>query len=249
MKRVLVLAGSSEARDLIGEISDSYKVIASLAGVTRAPLDLGCETRVGGFGGVSGLVAYLRDARIDILVDATHPFAAQMTDHAAQATALAGVARIVLQRSGWEPDIGDNWIFVDNFEEVAKIIPEGSTVFLGTGRQTLGDFSNMVNRRLLCRVIDPPQGPFPFAGGRFVVGRPPFSIAEEVTFFQAKSVDWLVVKNAGGARSRSKLDAARQLGLPVVMQRRPSLPFVSSVADVPFVETVAACVAWLGAQV
>ena len=243
MKRVLVLAGSSEARELIGAISGGFVVVASLAGATRAPLDLGCETRVGGFGGVSGLVDYLRDARIDILVDATHPFAAQMTDHAAQAAALAGVAHVVLQRIGWEPATGDNWIFVDGFEDVAQIIPEGSTVFLGTGRQTLGDFANMVNRRLLCRVIDPPQGPFPFDGGRFVVGRPPFSIAEEVAFFQAESVEWLVVKNAGGARSRSKLDAARQLGLPVVMQRRPAVP------DVPFVETVAACVAWLGAQV
>ncbi|MDR6266216.1 cobalt-precorrin-6A reductase [Roseobacter sp. N2S] len=242
MKRVLVLAGSSEARELIAAISSRFDVVASLAGATRAPLELGCETRVGGFGGVSGLVDYLRDARIDILVDATHPFAAQMTDHGAQAASLAGIAHVVLQREGWVPTAGDNWVFVDRFEEVAQIIPKGCTVFLGTGRQTLGDFANMVNRRLLCRVIDPPQGPFPYDSGRFVVGRPPFSIAEEVAFFQSESVEWLVVKNAGGTRSRSKLDAARQLGLPVVMQRRPALP------DVPVVDRVSACVAWLEGQ-
>jgi precorrin-6A/cobalt-precorrin-6A reductase len=239
LKRVLVLAGTSDARELIGRIKREFAVVASLAGVTRAPLDLGVETRVGGFGGVEGLRAYLRDAAIDVLVDATHPFAAQMTRHGAEAAKGVGVPHVILQRSGWAPEEGDDWRFVDAFEDVGAIIPEGVTVFLGTGRQTLGAFSCLKGRRLLCRVIDPPEGAFPFEGGRFVIGRPPFSIAEEVAFFQAEDVAWLVVKNAGGARSRSKLDAARQLGLPVVMQRRPDLP------DAAVVGTVAACLVWL----
>lgn len=242
MKRVLVLAGTSEARELIGRMPDGVNVNASLAGVTRAPVDLGCPTRIGGFGGVDGLAAYLREERIDALVDATHPFAARMTRQAAEAATVAGVAHVILQREGWSPQAGDDWRFVDEFDEVAANIPEGCTVFLGTGRQTLEQFANMTGRRLLCRVIDPPQRDFPFQGGRFVVGRPPFSIAEEVAFFTQESVDWLVVKDAGGARSRSKLDAARQLGLPVVMQRRPALP------DAPVVRNVEDCLAWLADQ-
>jgi precorrin-6A/cobalt-precorrin-6A reductase len=237
--RVLVLAGTSEARALISEISGEYDVIASLAGVTRDPIDLGCETRVGGFGGVEGLVAYLREAEIDAVVDGTHPFAAQMTWNAAEACGIAGVQHIILQRLGWKPEVGDDWRYVDQFAEVGGIIPDGATVFLGTGRQTLDQFSGLTGRRLLCRVINPPQRAFPFAGGRFIVGRPPFSIDEEVAFFKAEGIDWLVVKNAGGTRSRSKLDAARQLGLPVVMQKRPKRP------EATVVWSVQDCMAWL----
>lgn len=237
--RVLVLAGTSEARALISEISAEYEVVASLAGVTRDPIDLGCETRVGGFGGVDGLVAYLREAAIDVVVDGTHPFAAQMTWNVAEACKIAGVRHVILQRLGWKPAEGDDWRYVERFEEVAGIIPVGANVFLGTGRQTLHEFSGMTGRRLVCRVIDPPQRDFPFEGGKFVVGRPPFSIEEEVSFFEAEGIEWLVVKNAGGTRSRSKLDAARLLGLPVVMQKRPKRPE----ADV--VWSVADCKTWL----
>ncbi len=237
--RVLVLAGTSDARALIGEISAKYDVIASLAGATRDPIDLGCETRVGGFGGVDGLVAYLEEAKIDVVVDGTHPFAAQMTWHAAKACAIAGVRHVILQRLGWKPEAGDDWRYVERFEEVEGIIPQGATVFLGTGRQTIDQFAGLKGRRLLCRVIDPPQRAFPYENGRFVVGRPPFSIEEEVAFFKAEGIEWLVVKNAGGTRSRSKLDAARQLGLPVVMQKRPKRP------EAAVVWSVKDCVAWL----
>jgi precorrin-6A/cobalt-precorrin-6A reductase len=241
MKRVLVLAGSSDARALIGEISERYHVVASLAGVTRDPADLGCETRIGGFGGVVGLVGYLRDAKIDAVVDGTHPFAAQMTWNAFEACQQTGVAHVILQRRGWKPQEGDDWRFVERFEEVADIIPKGATVFLGTGRLTLDQFSGMTNRQLLCRVIDPPIKPFPFENGRFVVGKSPFSIEEEVALFKTEGIEWLVVKNAGGERSRSKLDAARQLGLPVIMQKRPKRP------DGTVVWSVDDCVAWLNA--
>lgn len=239
--RILVLAGTSEARALIGEISENHDVIASLAGVTRDPIDMGCETRVGGFGGVDGLAEYLRAEKIDAVVDGTHPFAAQMTWNAAEACERVGVRHVILQRRGWKPKDGDDWRYVEQFDEVAAIIPEGATVFLGTGRQTLDQFSGLTGRRLLCRVIDPPQRPFPFEGGEFVVGRPPFSVEEEVTFFKREKIDWLVVKNAGGTRSRSKLDAARQLGLPVVMQKRPKRP------DATVVWSVEDCKAWLRA--
>jgi precorrin-6A/cobalt-precorrin-6A reductase len=94
-------------------------------------------------------------------------------------------------------------------------------VFLGTGRQTLVRFANLAGCRVICRQIDPPDGPFPFAGGEFLIGRPPFSVADEAALFAALGVDWLIVKNAGGAASRTKLTAARQLGIPVLMIARP----------------------------
>lgn len=241
---VLLLAGSGEARQLASVLAErKVSVVASLAGATRTPLALGVETRVGGFGGVDGLRAYLREARVRAVVDATHPFAAQMTAHAAAACAAEGVAHLVVQRPGWQAAPGDCWHWVDGLAEAAALIPEAACVFLGTGRQSLAALANLAPRRVLARVIDPPTGPFPFAGGRFVVGTPPFSMAEEMAFFTAEGIDWLVVKNAGGAASFSKLEAARELGLPVVIQRRPGLP-----EGVMRVGTVADAVAWLEAR-
>lgn len=239
---VLLLAGSGEARALAAQLhTRGVPVVASLAGATRAPLDLGVDTRTGGFGGVEGLRRFLRAHQIRAVIDATHPFAAQMTAHAAGATRAAGVPHLVLQRLGWQPEAGDRWHWVDALEDAAALIPDRATVFLGTGRQSLGALSGLSPRRVLARVIDPPDRPFPFAGGRFVVGTPPFTVEEERSFFVAEGVDWLVVKNAGGAASFSKLEAARALGLPVVIQRRPVLP-----AGVTKVETVEEALAWVG---
>jgi precorrin-6A/cobalt-precorrin-6A reductase len=112
-------------------------------------------------------------------------------------------------------------------------------VFLATGRQTLEAFAGLADCRLICRQIDPPDGPFPFPNGAYLLGRPPFSIADEVGQFTRLGVDWLVVKDAGGAASRTKLDAARDLGLPVLMIRRPPQP------EAERVETVAAALDWL----
>ena len=112
-------------------------------------------------------------------------------------------------------------------------------MFLATGRQTLDQFANLEGRHLICRQIDPPDSPFPFPSGEYRIGRPPFSVADEVALFRELGVDWLVVKNAGGIASRSKLDAARQLELPVAMIRRPAQP------DVPKLETVDEAIAWV----
>ncbi len=242
--RILLLAGTSEARQLALKLAQmpKLKVTGSFAGATRAPLALGVETRVGGFGGAEGLADYLNHSGTDIVIDATHPFATNITAHAAQACDATGVAHVILQRPGWQAQAGDRWHFVDRLEQAAALIPEGAVVFLGTGRQTLHSFANLADHRLICRQIDPPEGPFPYPNGRFQVGRPPFSVADEIAFFKAEAIDWLVVKNSGGMASRSKLDAARALGLPVVLQRRPALPPVARV------ETVEDCLSWLKNQ-
>jgi precorrin-6A/cobalt-precorrin-6A reductase len=239
--RILLLAGTSEARQLAGKLAQmpKLKVTGSFAGATRAPLALDVDTRVGGFGGAEGLADYLNCSGTDIVIDATHPFATNITAHAAQACRKTGVAHVILQRPGWQAQAGDRWHFVDQLEQAAALIPGGAVVFLGTGRQSLHSFANLADHRLICRQIDPPEGVFPYPDGRFQVGRPPFSVADEIAFFKAEAIDWLVVKNSGGAASRSKLDAARALGLPVVLQRRPVLPSAEKV------ETVEACLSWL----
>ncbi len=239
---LLVLAGTSDARQLL-EGLQGVDVVASLAGVTRSPVDLPAITRKGGFGGVKGFRDYLLSHGIKGVVDATHPFAAKMTQTAASICAELNIPHIIVQRLEWVADVGDQWYYVDTVAQTANYIPKGATVFLGTGRQTLHEFSCLEGRKLLARVIDPPKAPVlaGFAGG-FLIGTPPFSIEQEVALFKEKNIEWLVVKNAGGAKSRSKLDAARILSLPVVMINRPKLP------DAKVVGTVDAALDWVRAQ-
>jgi precorrin-6A/cobalt-precorrin-6A reductase len=239
---LLVLAGTSDARQLL-EGLQGKKVIASLAGVTRAPADLPAKTRKGGFGGADGFRDYLVENAIKGVVDATHPFAGKMTHTAAMVCAELDLPHVILQRPEWVTSAGDDWHFVDSVAETAAIIPDGATAFLGTGRQTLAEFSCLEGRKLLARVIDPPKKPvLADFKGEFLIGTPPFSIAEEVALFREKGIEWLVVKNAGGKNSRSKLDAARELGLPVVMINRPELP------DAHVVGSVDEALKWVQAQ-
>lgn len=236
---LLVLAGTSDARQLL-EGLQGKDVIASLAGVTRNPVELPSVTRKSGFGGVQGFRDYLVANGIKAVVDATHPFAAKMTQTAAVICAELNVPHVILQRPKWVADAGDCWHFIDTVAETANIIPKGATVFLGTGRQTLHEFSCLEGRKLLARVIDPPKAPvLANFTGEFLIGTPPFSIEAEIALFRQKSIEWLVVKNAGGVKSRSKLDAARELGLPVAMINRPKLP------DAQVVGTVDAALDWV----
>lgn len=238
---LLVLAGTSDARKVL-ECLEGTDVTASLAGETRSPAELPATTRIGGFGGVEGFRDYLIAHNIKGVLDATHPFASVMTHTAAKVCDDLKLPHVVLQRVGWKPQAGDTWHYVGSVVQTADIIPKGATVFLGTGRKTLPEFACLSGRTLINRVIDTPQKPFPFENGEFLVGTPPFTIAEEVAMFREKRIDWVVVKNAGGDKSRSKLDAARELGLPVVLIKRPKLPK----ADI--VKTVDAAVDWVKAQ-
>lgn len=240
---VLLLAGTGEAKDIARGLAEAgIDAIASLAGATRTPKRLAIETRVGGFGGADGFAAYLREAGITAVLDATHPFASDMTNRSARICADLGLPYLLFLRPAWEPGPGDQWTMIDREEDAAAHIKPGHTAFLGTGRQTLDRFANLKDVVVICRQIDPPTGPFPFPGGRFLVGRPPFPIEDEIALFRELGVDWLVVKNAGGARSRSKLDAAQRLGLPVLMIRRPTMP------DVATVDTVEDAIAWAEAR-
>jgi len=242
--RLLLLAGTAEARELAGRLAGvpGLALTASLAGATRQPAPLPCETRIGGFGGRAAFRAFLSERGFDAVIDATHPFAARMSHRAAETCRALGIAHLQILRRQWHPEPGDRWHECTAAADVAPLVAPGQLVFLATGRQLLADFGNLAHARLICRQIDPPDTPFPFPNGRFLTGRAPFSVADELRLFRALGVDWLVVKNSGGAASRPKLLAARALGLPVAMIRRPPQPDCARATD------VAGALDWLRAR-
>ncbi|MEM1374087.1 MAG: cobalt-precorrin-6A reductase [Pseudomonadota bacterium] len=240
--KVLLLSGTREAREVAAWLhAGNVPAIASFAGVTREPELPAIPTRLGGFGGREPFRAYLRSERITHILDATHPFAAAMSARAQAVAEEEGVAYRQLLRPEWAPGAGDRWTTLAREEDASSHIPEGARVFLATGRQTLDRFAGLAGRYLICRQIDPPERAFPFPNGEFLVGRPPFSVADEVALFRKLRIDWLVVKNAGGRMSATKLTAARQLGLPVAMIARPPQPPGERA------RTVEEAVAWLNA--
>lgn len=222
---LLLLAGTGEAQEVAKALAEKgIPAVASLAGATRAPKPMGLPTRVGGFGGDEGFAAYLEAEGITAVLDATHPYAHRISERTARICKDKSIPYCQILRPEWAPGPGDRWHAVGREEDVAALVPEGAVVFLATGRQTLDRFANMGHAHLVCRQIDPPDRPFPFVNGRFLVGRPPFSVEEERELFQRLGVSWLVVKNAGGAAPMSKLVAARELGIEVAMIVRPPQP-------------------------
>ncbi|MGY1855175.1 cobalt-precorrin-6A reductase [Modestobacter sp. SYSU DS0290] len=236
---VLVLGGTGEARRLAAAlVTAGVDVLSSLAGRVADPVLPEGPVRIGGFGGADGLAAWLAEHAPRAVVDATHPFAARITANAARAAARQGTPLLRLQRPGWTPGPGDTWRFVDTSTEAAAAVAGYRSVFLTTGRQGVGVFAGLPGR-VLVRSVDPPDEPLP-AGATLLLDRGPFSVADELALMREHAVDVVVTKDSGGHLTEAKLVAARQLGIPVVLVRRPPLP--------PGVETVATveeALAWL----
>jgi len=240
--QVLVLGGTGEARRLAGELlAAGVAVLSSLAGRVAEPVLPAGEVRIGGFGGPDGLADWLTGHRPRAVVDATHPFAAQITEHAARAAAATGTPLLRLQRPGWTPRPGDTWTFVDSLAEAADAVAAYRSVFVTTGRQGVAAFAALPGR-VLVRAVDPPDAPLP-AGTTLLLARGPFSVADERTLIREHAVDVVVTKDSGGHMTEAKLTAARELGLPVVLVRRPPLP-----PGVATVATVDDAVAWVLAR-
>lgn len=232
--RVLVLGGTGEARDLASRlVGRGDDVVSSLAGRVSAPaLPVG-EVRTGGFGGVDGLAAYL-DGSFDHVVDATHPFAARITDHAVRACRQVGVPLVRLQRPGWSRHpLASAFTWVDDVE-AARVAAEelGVRPFLTTGRQQLEAFAAWDDRYVLARVVDPPDWDVP-ASWEVLRARGPYPYAAERELLESRRVDILLTKDSGGALTEAKLTAAHDLDVPVVVVRRPPVP-----EGVPVVESV-----------
>lgn len=224
--RVLVLGGTAEARELASRlVSGGAPVVTSLAGrVSRPRLPAG-EVRIGGFGGVEGLSRFLAEEAVTHLVDATHPFAVTMTAHAAAAAAATGLPAVRYARPGWggRSDAAD-WTWVGSLEEARERTSGlGRRPFLSTGRQTLHAFGSWVDRDVLVRVVEPVTDDIP-RRWTVVEDRGPYSLAGERELLRAHAVDVLLTKDSGGSYTSAKLDAARELEIPVVVLRRPDAP-------------------------
>jgi precorrin-6A/cobalt-precorrin-6A reductase len=230
---VLVLGGTAEARALAAELHErDYRVVSSLAGrVARPRLPVG-EVRVGGFGGVDGLAAWLREHEIEAVVDATHPFAERIGANAFAAAEQTGVPLLRLERPGWQESKGDRWHWVRDLAEAAELLPGlGSRAFLTSGRQGLAAFASLDELWFLIRCVDPPELPLP-PHHEVLLDRGPYEVDSERALITEHRVDVLVTKDSGGAMTAAKLTAARELGLPVVVVRRPTRPATTVAANV-----------------
>jgi precorrin-6A/cobalt-precorrin-6A reductase len=242
MKHVLILGGTAEARLLAGLLADraDIKATLSLAGRTAAPAVQPVPVRMGGFGGVEGLAGYLAAQQIDALIDATHPYAAVISKHAAEAAAAAGVPLLALRRTAWAAGAGDRWIEVDDMTGAAAALGAAPRrVFLAIGRKEVAAFTAAPQHHYLVRSVDPIEPPLNVPNAIYIVSRGPFAECDERALLSQHRIETVVAKNSGGAATYGKIAAARALGLTVIMLQRPALP------NVPAVETPHEAVAWL----
>jgi precorrin-6A/cobalt-precorrin-6A reductase len=243
--RVLLLGGTTEARALAAELARDVRIelIVSLAGRTAQPLVRQGQLRSGGFGGAAGLAVYLERKAIDLVVDATHPFAAVMPFNAADACQRTAVPLVKLCRPAWTPVPGDRWTNVPNLDAAATTLAVGRAqrVFLTTGRQELDPFRALRGIAFVVRSIEPPDlnG---FESATAVLARGPFDLDGERALLREHAIDTLVTKNSGGSATAAKLEAARELRIEVVMVDRPSMPAVSCV------DSLAAAECWINAR-
>ncbi|GAU66553.1 putative precorrin-6X reductase [Streptomyces sp. NBRC 110611] len=245
-RHVLILGGTAEARRLATTLAadPSLRVTSSLAGRVAAPRLPAGEVRIGGFGGPEGLARWLREHAVDVLIDATHPFAGTISFHAAQAAATAHVPLLALRRPGWVPGPGDDWHPVASLDEAAAVLPTltlpgARRVFLTTGRMGLAHFAHLADHWFLVRSVDAPEPPHP-PHMTTLLDRGPFTLDGERELLRTHRIDVLVTKDSGAAATAPKLTAAREAGVPVVLVRRPPTP-----TGVPEAATPEEAATWL----
>nr|WP_315430874.1 cobalt-precorrin-6A reductase [uncultured Albidiferax sp.] len=233
MSRILVLGGTTEASQLARALAAAgVDAIFSYAGRTEAPIAQPLPTRVGGFGGCMGLLAWLRANRITQVVDATHPFAAQMSSHAIVACGEARIPLLALERPAWVAQAGDAWQNVPDVDAAVAALPAAPAhVFLAIGRQQLAPFARLPQHRYLLRLVDAVPD-LPLAHTEVVLARGPFTEQGDRALMLAHGITHVVAKNAGGSGAEAKLLAARALGLAVVLIDRPVIPKRATVASV-----------------
>jgi precorrin-6A/cobalt-precorrin-6A reductase len=235
MRRILILGGTTEARRLaeclVGR--PDLAVTLSLAGRTANPAAQPVPVRSGGFGGAQGLADYLAREHIDALIDATHPYAAIMSANAARAAGAAGVPLLALRRPPWVAVAGDRWNEVADASAAVRALGDAPRrVFLALGRNEIAAFAEAPQHHYLVRSVDPVEPPLRVPHASYVTGRGPFTQADDRALLSAHSTETVVCKNSGGDATYGKIAAARELGLEVIMLRRPALPAVAAVATI-----------------
>lgn len=241
MTRILLLGGTTEASTLAKTLAEAgADAVFSYAGRTARPVSQPLPTRVGGFGGAEGLAAYLKAESITHTVDATHPFAAQMSANAVHACKAAGVPLCAFERPAWQAGEGDTWVHADSIEGAVDALPEArARVFLAIGKQNLAQFAAKPQHHYLLRLVDEPEAPLPLPSTAVEIARGPFDVAGDTELMRRHGITHVVAKNAGGIGAAAKLTAARSLGLPVIMIGRPKVP------ERPVKGSVAEVMAWL----
>jgi len=240
--RALILGGTSDANRLADAIMRAgIDAIYSYAGRTQSPVAQSLPIRTGGFGGVTGLIEFIKSERITHVIDATHPFAAEMSRHAVAACAASKLPLIALERAPWTRTTDDRWIEVGDVNAAVDALPERhARVFLAIGRQHLAAFAAKPQHAYTLRFVDPHDGTLPLADAEVIVSRGPFTLAGDLDLMRSRNIEWVVARNSGGSGARAKIDAARELGLPIIMIARPALPAWEQV------ESVEEVLAWLG---
>ena len=242
MRRVLILGGTAEARELAAQLAAraDLAVTLSLAGRTRSPAPQPVPVRIGGFGGVQGLADYLSNERIAALIDATHPYAATISDNAARAAQRSHTPHLALRRAPWVCGDGDRWIEAGDVADAAASIGSAPRrIFVALGRKELAPLVRTPQHHYLIRSVDPVDPPLAVPHAAYIIGRGPFLECDERTLLEQHRIEIIIAKNSGGQASYGKITAARALGLPVIMLRRPVLPLV------PAVESVKDALDWL----
>ena len=229
MKRVLLLGGTGDALQIARALGPQH--VYSLAGLGRVPQELTCAVRVGGFGGSAGLAQYIETERIELVVDATHPYAARISTNALDACRVAGVPCWALHRAGWTAQAGDDWRMVDDWDALTAAIRPFRRVLFTSGREPLAHLDEVPAHQFwIVRCLDPHPGN---ERARIIDARGPFEIDGERALFALNGIDVLVTKNSGGSATQAKLEVARERRVPVVMMRRPALPKVDREFDTP----------------
>lgn len=240
---MLILGGTGEGMAMAETLcrqGEEWHVISSLAGRVANPRLPPGEVRIGGFGGGVGLARYQSEQGVFAVIDATHPFARRMGWNAAEAATATGTPLLRLGRPAWTALPGDRWTEIDNWPEAVALLRDSQRrVFLALGRQELAPFTTLTEASFVIRSVEPPDSGLQFAQAEFVLARGPFRLEDERMLLQSYSIDCIVCKNSGGSATYAKLIAARELGIEVIMQRRPARPEVAAV------ESVDSALAWL----
>jgi precorrin-6A/cobalt-precorrin-6A reductase len=215
----------------------------SLAGATANPAPTPITRRIGGFGGAEGLAAFLTREHIDAAIDATHPFASRMSANAAAACGATGTPLVVFTRPPWTRQPDDRWIEVATMDDaVTALGSERRTVFLTQGRLQLATFARAPQHRYIVRAIDPPTEVDVLPDHKLILARGPFSVPDELALMQHERIETLVTKNSGGRATHAKIEAARTLGIEVIIVRRPPAPEAETLHDLE------AVLAWIDAH-
>ena len=225
-EKILILGGTKEAADLAAElVAAGHDVTTSLAGRTAEPKPVAGKTRIGGFSGngksgAKGLADWLTENGFTRLIDATHPFAKQISENAEAAARLTGIAFEQRTRQPWQKQPGDTWIEAASLEEARDAIPANARVLLALGSQHIAPFATRADAHFVIRMVDPPAVPLPFASYELVLGKPSSMVAEEKALLQRHRITHILCRNSGGSGAYAKIEAAQELGLPVIMIRQ-----------------------------